>query len=125
MISCEHDREWYAKLAPRVPPNVRLLQVDLVRGGDYAKKAGEFPRAFDVVVIDGRDRVNCALHSAGALKPGGVIVWDDTLRDEYKEGIDFLAGRGFARLDFRGMRPINVDPSCTSIFYRPGSCLKI
>jgi hypothetical protein len=125
VVSCEHDREWHARLVKTCPSNVQLFQIDLVPGGDYSRKVGQYDAAFDVIVIDGRDRVSCARNAVGALKAGGVIVWDNSDRDLYREGYEFLEGRGFRRLDFWGMGPINIVSSCTSIFYRPDNCLGV
>jgi hypothetical protein len=75
------------------------------------------------VVIDGRQRVKCAHHAVPALNGSGVILWDNTERPEYREGTEFLKERGFRRVDFVGMAPINESASMTSIFYRDGNCL--
>ena len=92
-------------------------------GPDREARMSEFVAEFDCVVIDGRDRVNCARHALGALTAGGVIVWDNSDRDCYQEGFDFLRDHGFRRIDFWGLGPINAYPWCTSIFYRDGNCL--
>jgi hypothetical protein len=70
------------------------------------------------VVIDGRDRVNCARNCVPALKPDGVVVWDNVERDEYAEGLRFLAESGFRRLDFAGMPPGLVEKTRTAVLYR-------
>lgn len=125
VFSCEHEKEWFDKIKPLLPPSVSLRQVDLVRGGEYCRVVADYTDAFDIIVIDGRDRVNCCRNSLGALKPGGAIIWDNSDRPDYREGYDFLRDKGFKRLDFGGMGPINPDAWCTSVFYRPKNCLGI
>jgi hypothetical protein len=85
----------------------------------------KYRNEFDIVVIDGRDRVSCARNSLGALKPDGVIVWDNADREEYRPGYQFLESNGFRRLDFAGLGPLNAYQSTTAVFYRDSNCLGI
>lgn len=125
VVSCEHDRLWHAVMQPQVPANVEYLLADLGDGDRYAGSAARQSEPFDVIVIDGRDRVRCAMASLTALKPEGVVVWDNSDRSEYDAGYRFLVDQGFRRLDFWGLGPINAYGWCTSIFYRPGNCFDL
>jgi hypothetical protein len=40
---------------------------------------------FDVVCIDGRERVGCAVHAAPKVRRGGIMVLDDSNRPKYAE----------------------------------------
>jgi hypothetical protein len=123
VVSCEHDMAWYEKMKPELPVNVDYVFADLT--GGYADVINQHNGEFDVVVIDGRERVECARNSLGALKPDGVIVWDNTDRDRYQPGYDFLRDAAFRQIDFHGMSPIIAAPSCTSVFYRADNCFGI
>ena len=125
VICCEHDRQWYERFKEKILTNVELHQSDLKYGGLYSNKVDSYRNIFDIVVIDGRDRVNCAKNCLGSLKRDGVIVWDNTDRTDYYEGYNFLQKNGFRRLDFLGMGPINSYSWCTSVFYKSENCLKI
>jgi len=125
LVSCEHDPRWLAEIEGKLTANVTLLRRPLDENGEYARAIAGYPGSFDVVVVDGRDRVLCARNAIAALKPGGVIVWDDTDRPEYGPGIEFLTRQGFRRLEFIGMAPGKVEGGETSIFYREGNCLGI
>ena len=125
VVSCEHDRDWYERLRPRLPPNVEYMHVELEPGGDYSRAVSKYSCAFDVIVIDGRDRVACALNVPDALKPDGVIVWDDSDRQRYAPGCELLNAKGFARLDFTGLGPIRRQAWRTTVYYRPTNCLGI
>ena len=111
---------------PGTPPSGTLL-LRGAKGGStaYGEEIGNYPGQFDVLVIDGRDRVNCARHGLAALRPGGVVIWDNSDRQEYLEGYRLLAAAGFRRLDFWGPGPLATRRWCTSIFYREGNCLGI
>lgn len=125
VVSCEHDKAWYEKLEKMMPVNVELYQIDLGDGDDYSKKISEYHEIFDIIVIDGRDRVNCAKNSLLALKKDGVIIWDNSDRDCYEEGYNFLLNKGYKRIDFIGMGPVNIASWWTSIFYKEANCLVI
>ena len=125
VVSVEHDREWFLKMSAKKPANVSMYQIDLERNGAYSKKIGSFANAFDIIVIDGRDRVNCARNSLGALKRDGVIIWDNSDRSEYQDGYDFLFRHGFKKLEFVGLCPgVNLKTE-TGIFYKTNNVLSI
>lgn len=124
VTSCEHDAGWFARMRAHVPANVDYQYRALGEGG-YAAAITTSARRYDVVVIDGRERVACAPYALTALKHGGVIVWDNSDRARYAEGHALLAASGFKRLDFWGMGPVNTDGWCTSVFYRDGNVLAI
>lgn len=69
--------------------------------------------------------MGCARHSVLVLGTHGVIVWDDTIRQEYNPGYQLLQQSGFRRLDFHGLARVVPTASCTSIFYRVENCLGI
>jgi hypothetical protein len=125
LVTCEHDPAWADALAARLPGNVELVRRPLEAGGAYARAVAAYPCAFDIVVVDGRDRVRCAQAAPEGLASGGVIVWDDTERDQYRPGIEWLEARGFRRIEFVGLAPGKNLRSETSIFYREGNCLGI
>ena len=124
IVSCEHDTSWYDKISDRVPAHVSLNLADL-DSGQYSSFVGRFDETYDIVVIDGRDRVRCAKNALSALKGNGVVIWDNSDRPEYQEGYDLLANDGFKRLDFYGLGPIGTQAWCTSVFYREENCLQI
>lgn len=125
VIACEHDIAWYNNIIKIIPSNVTLNYIPIVYGGAYCHKVAEFVDKFDIIVIDGRDRVNCVKNSLKALKSDGVIIWDNCDRQEYDEGYQFLFDNGFRKIEFIGMIPIVSCKSETGIFYKSGNCLGI
>lgn len=122
--SVEHDKNWFEKMKKLVPKNVSLDLVPLEYGGAYSKNSQEHG-PYDIIVIDGRDRVNCMKNSIANLSDRGVIVLDNSDRKEYLEGIRFLVDHGFKQLPLRGLAPIVNYVSETSLFYRPENVLKL
>lgn len=123
VVSCEHDAIWHRKMVPLLPENVQYIYAELNDG--YPEVILQYQREFDIVVIDGRKRVQCVRNAMGAMKPDGVIIWDNTNRDRYQPGIEYLHANGFRQVDFWGMVAIVNELSCTSVFYRPDNRLGI
>ncbi len=126
LVSCEHDKEWYAQFKEKVPTNTTYL-LRRAKGGsrEYAQEVAGYRNMFDLIMIDGRDRVNCAKNCIPALRREGVIVWDNSDRDEYQDGFDFLKQADFKRLDFWGMGALATRRWCTTVLYRQENCLDI
>lgn len=122
--SVESDKDWYDAVCKKVPGHVTLHYVPLVRDGDYCRRVQEGD-AWHIIVVDGRDRVNCIKQSLPMLAPTGVLVLDNSDRDEYLEGIDMLKAQGFRELRLRGLAPLITYITQTSIFYRDGNCLNL
>ena len=125
VISCEHDSAWYAQVLPRIPNNVELNHVALEYGGAYSGLIKQYTNKFDVVFIDGRDRVNCVRNALDALKPDGVLILDNSDVGTYVEALELMRAKGFKRIDFVGPGPITTAVWRTSIFYRNANCLNI
>lgn len=121
VIACEHDPVWFEKIKARLPQNASGV-LHSVESENYVEAARASGRLFDVVVIDGRRRVQCAKRSLSALSPGGVIVWDNADREYYSAGFASLKAAGFRRLDLWGFGPLSFRNYCTAIFYRDGNC---
>lgn len=127
LVSCEHDKEWFAAFRPKVTLVNTTYLLRRCKGGcpDYQQEIARYQDTFDVLVLDGRQRVNCLANGLGALRAGGVVIWDNSDREEYRPGFVRLTAAGFRRLDFWGPGPLATRRWCTSIFYRRGNCLGI
>jgi hypothetical protein len=116
VYSVEHDLIWYNKLLTNKPDNVTLVYKNLDES--YEESINESERTFDLIIIDGRRRINCIEKSIKYLKPFGLIVLDDSEREKYIPGINILTANGFKRIDFWGISPGYFQDKCTSIFFR-------
>jgi SAM-dependent methyltransferase len=125
VTSIDHDKFWYDKIKSSMPSNVNLFYCELVDGGDYCDYAVKSKKQYDIIIVDGMERVDCCINNVDALKPSGVVIIDDTERDEYDKATAFLKEKGFKRLDFWGTAPTVYYLKCTTIFYRDDNCLGI
>lgn len=127
VCAVESDPTWTHVLGKRLPGNTDLRYEPLQLDGAYCRSALDRGRRFDLIVIDGFDRNNCARHCLPVLKDDGVIVWDNAERpDARTDGLGFLADRGFRRIEFAGVGPLNGYGWTTAVLYRPqANCLGI
>jgi precorrin-6B methylase 2 len=125
VIAVEHDKKWLDRIISTKAENAKLIYCELVRDGDYCRMPLTLNEKFDIIIVDGRDRVNCCKQAVGAVSESGVIVLDDSEREFYKEGMDFLKENGFNEISFSGISPGLFYLKATSVFYRPGNCLNI
>ena len=99
LVSIEHDAGWYEKVKHDLeqPQNVTYKLIP-PEGSEkevsyhaYASAILEHPAAsFDFVLVDGRARVECCRNAVGRLKPGGILVLDNSERGHYREVFDML-----------------------------------
>ena len=118
-VTVEHHPEWFAEAIKtlegwEISESVDLVLVPLANGyTEYIQKFDD--GAFDLVFIDGRQRADCLKAAKDKIRPGGVLVLDDSQRSQYQEAMKELAG--WERMDFdsgwsNGWR--------TTVWRRPG-----
>lgn len=122
IIAVEHDSAWAEKIAANLPANAKLVFKALDDG--YAQEIRQHG-LFDIIVIDGRNRIQCVQGALQTLKPDGVIFWDNSNREDFAMGYKFPAEKGFSEISFDGMGPINIYSWRTSILYRNENLLGI
>lgn len=125
VVSVEHDEQWYNKIVNAKPENSDMILTELKTDGDYCRVPLTLNTKFDIVIVDGRDRVNCCKQAIEALTPAGVIVLDDSEREFYVDAVAFLKDKGFKQLSFSGISPGLFYNKATSVFYRADNCLSI
>ena len=130
VISVEHDEYWAVtmtkELETRDINNVSLhlypaldIKSPKVRSGkkgfsnldfsQYTQAINEF-QGFDLIVIDGRARIDCWEEARKHINKGGLIVLDNCNRKRYKFELD-----GFRAHYFSGLTPASVWPTHTLV----------
>ena len=125
VTSVEYDEAWVGIVRKTLPANVELLYQPSDTDGKYCRVGRSSGVSYDVVIIDGRDRVNCIKQSIEALTDRGVIVLDDSERAEYQDGADYAIAKGFSALPIEGLKPTGNGIDRTTLFYRRDNCLGI
>jgi hypothetical protein len=125
VTSVESDPKWYEFLTGELAgfENVELaLVTDPEAYANYGRG-----RSFDVVIVDGDSRAQCAETARDVVSDDGVIIIDDAEGWWGRPGtypiLDSLQDAGFGRVDFVGYAPGVRRPKSTSIFFRDGAKL--
>jgi hypothetical protein len=126
VTSLEHSKEWFDLVIKQLPENANLIFTEEDIDGDYCRSIHKQNRKFDVIIVDGKDRVNCLIQSLNALSHNGVVLLDDSSRSEYKEGIEFFIQNGYRTLNFEGLKPAgNGSTDYSTLFYKSDNCFGI
>lgn len=75
-----------------------ILDPEYPRTGIPAGTAGG--EDFDFILIDGRGRLKTVETVWARLRPGGLLVFDNSERRRYRPGLDFLSRLGWERADY-------------------------
>lgn len=68
---------------------------------DYIFSIDTYPDAyFDIIVIDGRERIPCLLHAREKLNHHGIIIFDDSARPRYEKCFTILKDWEYIKFDF-------------------------
>lgn len=122
VISVEHQKKWADIMNTKLPANASVV---LSSKGDYADYINTLDEKFDLIIVDGIDRVNCLKNSIKNLGESGVLLLDDSSRKEYAEAIRFAHQKGFKSIAYRGLKPTGIGIDESMLFYRPDNCLGI
>lgn len=90
-------------------------------GEIYEQAIFEDDTKYDVIVIDGKRRVECAEAAVQKLADGGMIILDDSDRIntslEYVHAVEILKQANLLQVDFYGFCPMNNYTKTTSVFF--------
>ncbi len=124
VVSVEYDKQWYDSLIQNCPSNVMLIYNSNYDEQGYIASINTGIK-YDLVLIDGLYRMQCAEQAINKLSPAGVIILDDSEREEYQSIFKLMLEEGFKNLSFWGMAPNVITKTCTTIFYRNLNCFDL
>jgi predicted O-methyltransferase YrrM len=85
---------------------------------DYARHIENFPDAhFDVVVVDGRARPGCLRLAMPKVKPGGLLLLDNSQRAWYRRAI--ALADAWPKTHYAGPCPYCTQFTHTTVWQRP------
>jgi len=116
VTSVEHDPDWVSKVRMRCPAaDVRAVPEN---ARDYVAAIDEFrDGSFDVVIVDGVYRGECLHRGAPKVRPGGLLVLDDTDMRQLAR-LKKSSLRGWKTVSFTGFKATR-DVRETTFFLRP------
>jgi hypothetical protein len=118
VTSVEHDPDWLARFKRQADgrDNIALMGRSITTDA-YVAAIDEVGGLFDLIVVDGRQRVACLERARDRLAPQGLILFDDSGRARYRDGI---ARAGLAEQRFFGRSYCVPYPDYTSLLSRHG-----
>ena len=126
VTAIEHDSGWYNEVKSHNSSNLSIYLKDLKSGnGDYEKAIFDFDEQYDLIVVDGRKRNKCIFNCIKKLSETGVIILDDSHREKYLPGKQFLEEQGFKSIRMFSPASSKLTFTETSFFYRTDNCLNI
>ena len=125
VTSVEHNSEWYNKLKSKIPNSSNLILSKSDGMEDYITELKQSNKNYDIIIIDGIYRNECCFIATNFLTDEGVIILDDSKRNDYAKGIKHLMNEGFMKIDFSGISPGMFIRKFTTVFYRTQNCLHI
>ncbi|MGF1590469.1 MAG: class I SAM-dependent methyltransferase [Pleurocapsa sp.] len=111
VVSIENNQQWYELVAKSVAKNV---EIKLIKDDAAYIQAILQHENFDVIVIDGSYRLDCATTAINRLKPGGFIILDNS--DWHVKTAKVLRDANLIQVDLTGLGPINHYAWTTSFF---------
>ena len=113
VVSIESDREWYEKIYSQNKYN--NLEIKLISDlQSYDREILNYEDGFDVIIIDGKNRYQCSQEAIKKLKPGGLIILDNS--DWFVKSAKLLRESNLIQIDMTGFGPINGYTWTTSFF---------
>jgi SAM-dependent methyltransferase len=109
VVSVERDRAWFERVAQRSGH----LPVELHHADDRERYVNLLEGTFDVIIVDGDWRGECAARALKALAPGGLIILDNA--DWYARACELLR-TDLIQVDFSGFGPVAPFTWTTSLF---------
>lgn len=119
VVTVEHDYDWYMEIKPKLAEYTNVLFYLKTQKEEYINAILECPLDnFDVIVIDGKWRSDCAkvIDSKLNREDGFIIILDNS--DWYPETTKFLREKlDLIQVDFHGFGPINAYTWTTTVFF--------
>lgn len=119
VVSIEDNPKWFEKWQQEFQvSNLSIYWRD--EGEIYENAIFEDDVLYEVIVVDGKRRAECAAAAVKKLAPGGVIILDDSDRintsEEYVQAVEALKAANLIQVDFYGFCPMNNYTKTTSLF---------
>ena len=120
VVCIEDNEQWFNNW--RVEFDKENISLKLREEGlSYYNSILEDEKQYDVIIIDGKCRAECAQTALLRLNPGGIIILDDSDRVntsvEYVSAIKTLKNADLLQVDFYGFCPMNNYTKATSLFF--------
>lgn len=107
IVAIEHCEQWYRKgngwIQEQNLSNIDLKYILATNNSfqNYTQAISEYDdKFFDLVAVDGRDRVECIKQAVNKVKIGGYLILDDSHRTRYQVAFGLLTNYEYQRHNF-------------------------
>lgn len=114
VTAVENDPQWANEVRSMNIANLTVITSE--DKSTYTQAPLSTAKKFDIVIIDGRYRKDCAEVATNVISNEGMIIFDNA--DWYPDACEFIRSRGWFQVDFSGLGPINPYAWTTSIFIK-------
>jgi len=117
----EADPNWYSLMTKKIKSeNIENIKILLAKDEkEWIAKISEFGvLKYDMIVVDGGPRPNCVEAAINYLKPGGVLVIDNTDWHWWNKPIQ-LVPSDWSQIPLKGYVPMNLNQNETTICISP------
>mgnify|MGYP006870478108 CR=1 FL=1 len=117
LVSVENDRIWYKTISEKIEESARIKYLFFENPKGYVNSLLLQNKKFDIYVIDGRWRGECAKVVLNNITQygGDMIIFDNS--DWYPRSIEFLRNNlNWVEVGFHGFGPIADFTTTTTIF---------
>lgn len=114
VVAVENDPAWAEAVRGKNIPQLTVMVA--TEKQEYVNAPHAAGGVFDVVIIDGRHRTDCARLAADMVHDQGMIIFDNA--DWYAEACQHLRSKGWFQIDFSGLGPINPYAWTTAAFVK-------
>ena len=117
VVSVENQPKWRPKVLSMCGDrdNVHVI---VAQDKDHYLKAINWSKDYDIIVIDGEWRLDCAKLVLGRLRPNGMIIVDNPDDGRWgKAAAEYLSQWNLLRVDFWGFAPYIHWYCATAIFF--------
>lgn len=113
VTSIEDDRYWYCQLEENARKNLTLMLIEDKE--HYVNAIDLANQKYDVIVVDGSYRYDCARIAPKYLRKGGLIILDNS--DWLPKSAEVLRSTGLLQVDMSGFAPVARYTYTTSLFF--------
>lgn len=114
VLSVEDNESWKDEITPNLSNNASIIFAE--KKNDYIQSITTANKEFDIIVVDGSYRYECAKAAVDKLSKTGVIILDDS--DDHLEAMNHLIKSNLIKVDFCGFTPIVSFTKTTSFFLK-------
>lgn len=113
ITSVESDMEWFETISKEKKDNHNLVYVE--ESDSYPAYISKTKDLYDIIIIDGKLRADCAAAAIKQIKADGMIILDNS--DRHPDISSRLREQDLIQVDMHGLGPVNNYTWTTTFFF--------